>query len=71
MSKICNELQSALRAYTDKYEQVCYVIDAHVALSELAFRKEACLVLAVSEEEKTLETVAQIWDFLFAQETAR
>ncbi len=71
MSKICNELQSALRAYTDKYEQVCYVIDENVALSELAFRKEACLVLAVSEAEKKIETVAQIWDFLFAQGMTR
>lgn len=71
MSKICNELQSALRAYTDKYEQVCYVIDAHVAVSELALRQDACLVLAVSEEEKTLETVTQIWDFLFSQGMTR
>ena len=71
MSKICNELQIALRAYTDKYEQVCYVIDARVAVSELALRQEACLVLAVSEEEKTLETVAQIWDFLFSQGMTR
>ena len=71
MSKICNELQSALRAYTDKYEQVCYVIDENVAVSELAFRKEACLVLAVSEAEKKIETVAQIWDFLFAQGMTR
>ena len=71
MSKICNELQSALRAYTYKYEQVCYVIDENVALSELAFRKEACLVLAVSEAEKKIETVAQIWDFLFAQGMTR
>ena len=71
MSKICNELQSALRAYTDKYEQVCYVIDARVAVSELALRQEACLVLAVSEEEKTLETVTQIWDFLFSQGMTR
>ena len=71
MSKICNELQSALRAYTDKYEQVCYVIDAHVAVSELALRQDACLVLAVSEEEKTLETVTRIWDFLFSQGMTR
>lgn len=71
MSKICNELQSALRAYTDKYEQVCYVIDENVAVSELALRQDACLVLAVSEEEKTIETVTRIWDFLFSQGMTR
>ena len=71
MSKICNELLSALRAYTEKYEQVCYVVDEHVAVGEFAFRQEACLVLAVREEEKTIDTVAQIWDFLFAQGMTR
>ncbi len=71
MSKICNELLSALKAYTEKYEQVCYVVDEHVAAGEFAFRQEACLVLAVREEEKTIDTVAQIWDFLFAQGMTR
>ena len=71
MSKICNDLQSVLGSYTGKYEQVCYVIDAHVAVGEFAFRQEACLVLAVREEEKTIDTVAQIWDFLFAQGITR
>ena len=71
MSKICNDLQSVLASYTEKYEQVCYVVDAHVAVGEFAFRQEACLVLAVREEAKTIDTVAQIWDFLFAQGMTR
>ena len=71
MSKICNDLQSVLASYTEKYEQVCYVVDAHVAVGEFAFRQEACLVLAVREEEKTIDTVAQIWDFLFSQGMTR
>ena len=71
MSKICNDLQSVLASYTEKYEQVCYVVDEHVAVGEFAFRQEACLVLAVREEEKTIDTVAQIWDFLFSQGMTR
>lgn len=71
MSKICNDLQSVLASYTEKYEQVCYVVDEHVAVGEFAFRQEACLVLAVREAEKKIETVAQIWDFLFAQGMTR
>ncbi len=71
MSKICNDLQSVLGSYTGKYEQVCYVIDENVAVGEFAFRQEACLVLAVREEEKTIDTVAQIWDFLFSQGMTR
>lgn len=71
MSKICNDVLSALEAYTGQYEQVCYVIDQNVAKNHPASMQESCLVLTVGEEEKTIETVQQIWDFLFAQGMTR
>lgn len=71
MSKICNDVLSALEAYTGQYEQVCYVIDQNVAKNHPASMQESYLVLTVGEEEKTIETVQQIWDFLFAQGMTR
>ena len=71
MSKICNDLLNALSTYTGKYEQVCFVVDEKVSKSEWLEATGEKLVLAVREEQKSLETVQRIWDFLFAQGMTR
>lgn len=71
MSKICNDLLNALSTYTGKYEQVCFVVDEKVSKSEWLEATGEKLVLAVREEQKSLETVQRIWDFLFAQDMTR
>lgn len=71
MSKICNDLLNALSTYTGKYEQVCFVVDEKVAKGEWLEATGEKLVLAVREEQKSLETVQRIWDFLFAQDMTR
>ena len=71
MSKICNDLLNALSTYTGNYEQVCFVVDEKVAKGEWLEATGEKLVLAVREEQKSLETVQRIWDFLFAQDMTR
>ena len=67
--RILKSIESALREVTARYDaaQVCVVSDAQVP-----FESEwPTLRLTVSEEQKSLETVARIWDFLFAQSITR
>ena len=67
--RILKSIESALREVTARYDaaQVCVVSDAQVP-----FESEwPTLRLTVSEEQKSLETVARIWDFLFAQAITR
>ena len=65
---LCNHLHSALSAIIQRYDQVCIVGDASVKTDEFGL---PALWLEVSEENKTLETVSRIWDFLFEQNMTR
>lgn len=73
---ICKELHTTLCAIATKYasDQVCVVMDEAVAENPVvrAARQEwPTLRLTVTEEQKSLETVQQIWDFLFAHSITR
>lgn len=70
---MCDDIHSALRAITAKYEpdQVCVLVDERVRGAEFRGLEYPCLVLNVSEETKSIETVQQIWDFLFAHGITR
>jgi len=64
---LCNDLHKALEPLLTRYEQVCLIVDEAVKV-DLPY---PTLRLSVSESGKSIETVAQIWDFLFAQEMTR
>lgn len=66
---LCENIHSALSAILTHYErdQVVVICDDRVPF-ETAF---PTLRLNVSEEAKTLETVKQIWDFLFTENITR
>ena len=66
---LCNDLHSALSPLLARYEQVCIVRSEGV--KELKSEGVKELVLRTSEQTKSIETVTQIWDFLFAQEMTR
>ena len=66
---LCNDLHSALKPLLARYEQVCIVRSEGV--KELKSEGVKELVLRTSEQTKSIETVEQIWDFLFAQEMTR
>lgn len=69
---ICTDLIKAIESIAARYEaqQVGIVSDAAVALDAVTSRYPT-LRIAVSEEDKSLETVQQIWDFLFAHRITR
>ena len=66
---LCEDIHSALSSLLTRYasDQIVVVCDAHVRF-ETAY---PTLRLAVEEKQKNLDTVAQIWDFLFAQSLTR
>ncbi len=66
---LCEDIYSALSSLLTRYasDQIVVVCDAHVRF-ETAY---PTLRLAVEERQKNLDTVAQIWDFLFAQSLTR
>ena len=66
---LCNDLHKALEPLLARYEQVCIVRSEGV--KELKSEGVKELVLRTSEQTKSIETVEQIWDFLFAQEMTR
>ena len=66
---LCNDLHKALEPLLARYEQVCIVRSEGV--KELKSEGVKELVLRTSEQTKSIETVTQIWDFLFAQEMTR
>lgn len=66
---LCYDLHSALKPLLARYEQVCIVRSEGV--KELKSEGVKELVLRTSEQTKSIETVTQIWDFLFAQEMTR
>ena len=69
---ICTDLIKAIESLSARYEaqQVGIVSDAAVVLDAVTSRYPT-LRIAVSEEDKSLETVQQIWDFLFAHRITR
>ena len=66
-----NDLHSVLSPWLQRYEQVCVIADKAVRLNIPALEKLPVLRLMIDESAKSLETVQQIWDFLFAQEMTR
>ena len=69
---ICTDLIKAIESIAARYEaqQIGIVSDAAVMLDAVTSRYPT-LRIAVSEEEKSLDTVQQIWDFLFAHGITR
>lgn len=69
---ICTDLIKAIESIAARYEaqQIGIVSDAAVMLEAVTSRYPT-LRIAVSEEDKSLETVQQIWDFLFAHRITR
>ncbi|MBQ7258344.1 MAG: 3-dehydroquinate synthase [Paludibacteraceae bacterium] len=69
---ICTDLIKAIESIAARYEaqQIGIVSDAAVMLEAVTSRYPT-LRIAVSEEEKSLDTVQRIWDFLFAHGITR
>ena len=65
---ICTDLIQAIESVAARYEaeQIGVVMDAAVSLDAVTSRYPV-LRIEVSEERKSMETVEQIWNFLFAQ----
>ena len=72
---ICKEIHTAISALAANYaaDQVCVLIDEKVAerAASILDPQWPILSLTVSEKAKSLQTVQQIWDFLFAQGITR
>ncbi|MBR2265407.1 MAG: 3-dehydroquinate synthase [Paludibacteraceae bacterium] len=54
-----------------RYKQVCVIADKAVCLDIPALEGMPVLRLKINETAKSLDTVTQIWDFLFAHEMTR
>ena len=68
----CEDLNNALLALINRYEQVCVVGDVNVQNNlPFAIDHMPALWLCVNEQMKSLDTVAKIWDFLFANGITR
>ena len=73
---LCKDIHSALLPILARYEsdQICYVADKNCATLPTRLgliQGENSLLLAVQESHKSLETVQQIWDFLFEHDITR
>ena len=68
---VYQDVHKALAEWLKGYEQVCVVADESVTLDIRALEGMPVLRMKLDESAKTLETVTQIWDFLFAQEMTR
>lgn len=71
---ICANLHSALEAVTARYasDQIVVICDQAVRGDGLSERGSyPVLSIAVTEQVKSLETVQQIWDFLFTHRVTR
>ena len=64
---VCKDFHSALEEWLGRYGQVCVIVDEAVTV-DLPY---PTLRLKIDESVKSLETVTQIWDFLFGQEMTR
>lgn len=63
----CTTIHKALDTWLNRYEQVCVIADEAVTV-DLPY---PTLRLKIDESVKSMETVQQIWDFLFAQDMTR
>lgn len=72
---ICKDIHTAISALTANYpaDQVCVLIDENVAgrAASILDPQWPILSLIVSEQKKSLETVQQVWDFLFTHGITR
>ena len=68
---VYTDIHSALEERMKRYEQVCVIADEAVRLDVPALEGMPVLRLKINETAKSLETVTQIWDFLFAHEMTR
>ncbi len=64
---VCQDVHKALAEWLKRYEQVCVIADEAVTVN-LPY---PTLRIKIDESVKSLETVTQIWDFLFAQDLTR
>ena len=64
---LCNDIHTALEPILQRYEQVVVIADKAVT----ANMPYPTLRLTTDESMKSIETVEQIWDFLFAQDMTR
>ena len=68
---VYQDIHSALEERMKRYEQVCVIADEAVCLDIPALEGMPVLRLKINETAKSLDTVTQIWDFLFAHEMTR
>ena len=68
---VYQDIHSALEEQVKRYEQVCVIADEAVCLDIPALEGMPVLRLKINETAKSLDTVTQIWDFLFAHEMTR
>ena len=68
---VYTDIHSALQEQLKRYEQVCVIADEAVCLDIPALEGMPVLRLKINETAKSLNTVTQIWDFLFAHEMTR
>ena len=68
---VYTDIHSALQEQLKRYKQVCVIADEAVCLDIPALEGMPVLRLKINETAKSLETVTQIWDFLFAHEMTR
>lgn len=64
---LCNDIHTALETILQRYEQVVVIADKAVT-PDWSF---PTLRLTTNESMKSIETVEQIWDFLFSQDLTR
>ena len=64
---VCGDFYRALEERVRRYEQVCVIADEAVRV-DLPY---PTLRIRIDEAAKSLETVQQIWDFLFAHDLTR
>ena len=68
---VYQDIHSALKERMKRYKQVCVIADKAVCLDIPALEGMPVLRLKINETAKSLDTVTQIWDFLFAHEMTR
>ena len=71
LEMVYTDIHSALEERMKRYEQVCVIADEAVCLDIPALEGMPVLRLKINETAKSLNTVTQIWDFLFAQNMTR
>lgn len=64
---VCQDVYKALNPWLERYEQIVVIADEAVSCS-LPY---PTLSLRMDESVKSIDTITQIWDFLFAQEMTR